>query len=106
MVHAVKSNNWEIEFPGGGSQILNDGYWPTHILWKGLVVNSLFWGLLLATPQLTLLGLRAGRTRRRRRRGACLHCGYLRTGLAPEKPCPECGRPGENSSEQTQPANK
>ena len=28
----------------------------------------------------------------RRRRCACLNCGYARSGLAPDVPCPECGK--------------
>lgn len=65
---------------------------PDHVLpylplWRGLILNTLFyaaiWWALLAVPRLI-------RRTRRARKGLCRSCGYDMRGLA-NTPCPECG---------------
>jgi hypothetical protein len=64
--------------------------WPLPVgpLWPGFALNTIFyaaiaWGLWQIPGAI--------RRRSRRRAGRCVRCGYDRTGLAPEAPCPECG---------------
>jgi hypothetical protein len=47
--------------------------------------------LLLAFPT-TYLFLRDRRAARLAKTNSCPHCDYNLTGLAPNSPCPECGR--------------
>jgi hypothetical protein len=59
---------------------------PVVPMWRGLLIDSLFWGgVLVAAVEVPLLL----RRERRRRRNACLECGYSLAGLTT---CPECGR--------------
>jgi len=59
--------------------------------WPGLAADVLAWGvvawLLLGVPRVAHRLV----ARRRRSRGACGECGYVRVGLALDAPCPECG---------------
>jgi hypothetical protein len=58
---------------------------PSRVIWSGLGINTLFWGAVVVTP----IGVvRTVRSRRRRRAGCCLACGYDVSGL---DRCPECG---------------
>jgi hypothetical protein len=62
---------------------------PVRPVWAGLAADSAVWAgvwwLALLVP---------GEVRRgvRRTRGRCTGCGYDRTGLDRDAPCPECGR--------------
>ena len=69
----------------------------SRTVWSGYLVDLVFL-LLLAWLPVSLAWI--GRTpaywqkrlaARRRARGLCPSCGYNRTGLPPETPCPECG---------------
>jgi hypothetical protein len=78
----------------GGVQLPRDKEYnpralPLTPLWPGFAVNTLLWG----GAWLPLMWA-AGAVRRRYRtaRNRCVHCGYLRTGLAPGSACPECGQ--------------
>lgn len=62
--------------------------WPTEIIWPGLIANFAFYFALFAFPPIVFSAVR---TRRRRKRGGCLSCGYDRRGLPQDAPCPECG---------------
>jgi len=61
---------------------------PLGIIWRGFILNALIfaaiWFALLAGPGTVKRTLR-------RRRGACIDCGYDLRGAAHEQ-CPECGR--------------
>jgi hypothetical protein len=61
---------------------------PLGIIWGGFILNALFfaaiWFALLAGPGFAKRAFR-------RRRGACIDCGYDLRGAAHEQ-CPECGR--------------
>lgn len=74
---------------------------PVAVLWPGLIANSVLWGGVLV---LLVFGPRAVRRWRRKRRGACLNCGYalaFADGPAEDQQarpnrtrlsiCPECG---------------
>ncbi|MHC5113608.1 MAG: hypothetical protein ACYTGP_04175 [Planctomycetota bacterium] len=61
------------------------GFLPYEPLWPGLVANTAFYG---AAAWAVVCGPGLLRRRSRRRRGACLACGYLLAGL---DRCPECG---------------
>jgi len=59
---------------------------PLRPLGFGLVVNTLFYGILI---WLTGFGFSSLKRARRRRRGRCAWCGYELRGL---ERCPECGK--------------
>ena len=61
---------------------------PLMPMLPGLAANT---ALFASAWWLVLFGPGTLRRYRRRRRGACLRCGYDRRGLAPTTPCPECG---------------
>lgn len=61
---------------------------PTRIVWLGFVVDVVFWTGLWMVP---LFVVGAWRRSRRQRLGRCADCGYNRTGLSTDAPCPECG---------------
>jgi hypothetical protein len=66
---------------------LMDGCVPTHMIWKGAVLNMLFWcGVAV------IFSWGGNWTRRvlRGRNGRCVACGYDMSGLRGQ-PCPECG---------------
>jgi len=66
---------------------------PLRPVWPGFALCSLCYGAIAWLP---LAVLAIVRLRWRRRRGACLRCGYL---LAPDcERCPECGAPPTPSS--------
>ncbi|UYV11520.1 MAG: hypothetical protein NCW75_09425 [Phycisphaera sp.] len=83
--------------PGQLSSLVRMTYWnigpgrhlvPLAPVWPGLVANTLFYATLTLVP---LAGLRSWRTRRRRKRGRCVACGYeLGEGVGVGV-CPECG---------------
>ncbi|MBX3403199.1 MAG: hypothetical protein KF699_07290 [Phycisphaeraceae bacterium] len=61
---------------------------PWRIYWPGLALNSaLHCAVLLGAWGLVAWTIRMGRVRR----GQCAACGYPRTGLNADVPCPECG---------------
>ena len=68
-----------------------DGIWPTRILWRGLVANSLTLGMIFAVLHALFVIAGAARVAVRRRAGKCPWCGYDRGGLAADAKCPECG---------------
>jgi hypothetical protein len=62
---------------------------PYHPLWVGLIVDSLFYGLIWFG---LIQGIAVLRRRRRRIRGLCPRCAYDLRGRAPDQTvCPECG---------------
>lgn len=75
--------------------IFANRWWiPLRPIWPGLLANTLFYAALVFLP---LAGLRLARSRRRRRRGLCVACGYeLGHGIAV---CPECGLGATRESE-------
>lgn len=64
---------------------------PLRVLPSGFAINSL---LVACATWLVAFGPRTGRRWLRRRRHACLHCGYS-LALAPSTQCPECGKAPE-----------
>ena len=91
---AVRSETLQRWFP-------HRGYLPTHILWPGFLLNTLFWSGVIASPFWLRRGFVAWRTARRRRAGLCPACGYARGGLHPHNPCPECGAASNTPSPAT-----
>jgi len=61
---------------------------PFRPLWKGVLVNSLTYGVCWFFG---VGGTRAIRQSLRRRRGACFNCAYELAGLPGHACCPECG---------------
>jgi hypothetical protein len=61
---------------------------PIRPLWPGLLANTAFYGLILWALWFTAGAVRRGL---RRRRGACLRCGYDLRGAEAGTACPECG---------------
>ena len=70
-----------------GMLVAFGAYWPNRVLWSGMIVNELFYALLLAT---TFAGWRYGRRGIRRYRGHCPRCDYDLRGNSGAG-CPECG---------------
>ena len=66
---------------------------PITPIWPGFAINTIFWSLPALTPVALWIGFKHSRATNRLRRGLCPHCAYDRTGLPPETPCPECGKP-------------
>lgn len=62
---------------------------PYGIIWSGLIINTLFYALMIPV---IFIGLRRARQSIRRHRGLCPHCAYDLRG-AEHETCPECGRP-------------
>ncbi len=62
---------------------------PTRIIWRGLVGNTIFYGVIVWCV-LALIGW--CRRAIRRRRGRCEWCAYSLRGLENAERCPECGR--------------
>jgi len=61
---------------------------PTLPIWKGLLANALFFGMILyLVPTI----YRSARSRWRRSRGLCQSCGYVLSDVM--RICPECGIP-------------
>jgi hypothetical protein len=99
---ARSAMQWQMEPEPGGPLIRSGGYFrfgPLWLFWQpiwwGLAMNAAFYGSLLWLPW---RGPRVVRRWGRRRRGACVRCGYdLRgTPASPgagdaRTPCPECG---------------
>lgn len=59
------------------------------VSWPGLFGDVMMFSFILV---LTAWSVPTARWIYRRRSGACVHCGYSRTSLNPDAPCPECGR--------------
>lgn len=78
----------------GGVQLPRDANFepralPLTPVWPGFAVDVALWS---AVGFVLTGGCGALRRLRRRRRGQCLCCGYLLTGLPRGHACPECGR--------------
>ena len=70
-----------------GMLVAFGAYWPNRVLWSGMIVNELFYVLLIVS---TFFSWRYGRRWIRRRRGRCPQCSYdLRGNLGGG--CSECG---------------
>lgn len=81
----------------GGVQLPRDADFtpralPLTPLWLGMGANTLVWSV---PAWLIMWAIGALREARRRRANCCGHCGYPRTGLPIDSPCPECGRRAE-----------
>lgn len=75
---------WSPGKRGSGEPFL----FPTRPLWPQLALNTLVFGAATFILWSVIFELRPYI---RRRRGQCPVCGYSRTGLPVEAPCPECG---------------
>lgn len=75
----------------GMTKIAGD-FRPTRVLWLGLVVNVLVFGVVAGVLLVVVVG-GPGVVRGivRRRAGLCTKCGYARVGLGEGAACPECG---------------
>ncbi len=77
-----------VELPGQYPSLTRYIPLPYRPIWPAFLINS----ALYATLWFALLFIpTALRPRARRRRNACLSCGYDLQGLSPTTPCPECG---------------
>ncbi len=80
----ITTSTWNI-------RLFHDPMFPPRIvLWRGLILDVLFYSVLIgAWP----FSRGVARPWFRRRRGRCEKCGYALAGLAADAPCPECGKP-------------
>ncbi len=78
------------KFPNSGS--LSDRIFPLKPIWLGFVIDTALYWLLWYVVLSTLLWMYLmRRTRKRRRRGLCIHCAYDLRGSNVSGQCPECG---------------
>lgn len=84
-------NGVRIEVPVLGG-VVNSGWWPTRVLWVGLVADSLFFAALWAAVAFACHRLVRLKEQRRLRRGECPGCRYPLGIISHEGRCPECGR--------------
>lgn len=70
----------------GEGWVAHDGNWPSQIIWRGMILNVLFFTAVFGSPW----WIRALVRWRRARNGRCVRCGYSIAELNSEK-CPECG---------------
>ncbi len=61
---------------------------PLHPIWRGIIVNSLFYAAFWTS---LFVGIGAIRRALRRRAGRCTRCAYDLSGLRSGTLCPECG---------------
>jgi hypothetical protein len=80
----IRLDGTSTAIPGTGTLVLL----PTHPLWPGFLINSIFYSFVAWGVWQIPLALRRWR---RRHRGQCVKCGYDRAGLAAGAACPECG---------------
>ena len=73
----------ELKWKGGGGPLL-----PYLPVWRGLIVNTVFYGIMF---WVLIFSWPVGRRVIRSRRGLCLWCGYDLHGTEHDR-CPECGR--------------
>jgi len=83
---------WEFHYPTPFTE-QTSGLWlgrvllPNRLLWRGVMLDTLFYSVLIG---LLLVGAFEGRARLRRARGRCPKCAYDLRGRLDEG-CPECG---------------
>ncbi len=77
-----------------GMLVAFGAYWPNRVLWPGMMINELFYVLLIVS---TFFSWRYGRRWIRRRRGRCPRCAYDLRGKF-SSGCPECGWKREEAS--------
>lgn len=91
----LSMQGWRFDWPS------REEHWPIHLnlgtpSWIVSGQDHYFvwphaWTVMLAAAALIWPATSAWQAARRRRRGACLSCGYDRHGLAAVVACPECG---------------
>lgn len=77
------------ETPLARSPTQSLGFFPTRVLWPGMLANVVIGAAVLAALAVALTVIRVFRARRRQRRGLCGSCGYGPWSGAVV--CPECG---------------
>lgn len=73
----LAENNW------------HSGYWATHVIWPGLIINGSTFAGCFGAAGLVVRFCREAVVARRRRRHECIGCGYAK--CASSARCPECG---------------
>ncbi|MBN8598711.1 MAG: hypothetical protein J0L78_13655 [Planctomycetes bacterium] len=86
-----------IEIPVLGG-VTNSGWWPTRVLWFGLLADLVFFAAIWLLIGFTWRRAVWLKEERRRRKGLCAGCCYRMTGIEIGAKCPECGREREGTS--------
>lgn len=87
-----------LSFPGGmvirqasnptGTTSISAIVLPMRPVWPGFLIDTASFASFWLTIRVAVSGVRRGL---RRRRGACVFCGYDRRSISSKQPCPECG---------------